>query len=741
MNPKPNTVLNAEAGGTNPVTITAEVTNDLPYVVPYALDVVGLPASWVTRAPGEDTVSVGANGSAKLQVTLTPPAHATPGPYNFKLRTLAGGELAEDDLPLSLEVAASTTVEAPTSRVREEAPAAPEAEPPTPAPNSPQQDTDASSISPLSAPAIDPKRPVEITPSPVVTRMAPSPPEEPKTVAVTQQVPEDPHRAESGSTLNLTVGHRATGAKLRNDTDGGRLPDGTRGTNGLTEEAPAVYDEPNVLDPPANHTFTLRPGETMVIRLTVKNDARPLKARSYVLEPDNTLETHWLELVRSEVNLRTENQPGEVAVRLRVPVGAEPGDYGFTLKVGTTGGTFKPRSFRLNVKAIPVVKLAAKAHTVTIGPFAPRYADFNLQVERAGNADTAFRIGVLSPEVEPPSRDSEASVAVRGAIDIPETERWRYLFDREMENLRSPSYRRTPQPESVRLRVERKGAWWFGFREEHALRVHAVPVTDPRNGGKTENVLDLKLVRWRLLPTRLRVLAPLLLVLLPFFGGQATDLEIVKPTYVNEDQTEYYIVGKPTPVEQKSGTGTLTGMIRWNSPWFVPMRLLRSDDRGDQVLKFPARSPTKVAETFATDGEKAFLVPRNIRVANLFGGGPSITISYLMCREDTPLLISSATGGAILRVNGQEGHYKAQIPRDKSVRFKLTSGATSAALMQIRTVKRPQAVTELPRDRTLGRGDSQGFLVDGRKIAREEELILLTSDASQPKITIRLIPQ
>ena len=349
-----------------------------------------------------------------------------------------------------------------------------------------------------------------------------------------------------------------------------------------------------------------------------------------ILDEDRALEDGWLTLVQDQVNL-TRNGQGELSVRLTPPVNADPGDYPFTITTGPQGGQLLPRVLTLSVLATPAVQLTTKEPTVKIGPFVfGSDVVFPISVESAGNADTSFRIAVKMPQNE------ATEGGPIGSGDVYESGSWRYLFDKEMETLRAPMAGQAPRPVPISLRVRRRGVWWFGFKEQHKLRVSAVPVTEPDNGGKTNNSLELIAVRTRPWPFPWPFLAALLLLFVLFQSGGPTDLSVSDAAYSNGNAC--WIVA-PKDADSKDINMT------WTSKSLALLRFTGAPQ--GQEDKPP------VSEVKMLSGSYSGTVPvstdhRDViyhyRISRLLGGADQdILAHFIYTRASTPLQVTNGT--------------------------------------------------------------------------------------------------
>jgi hypothetical protein len=486
------------------------------------------------------------------------------------------------------------------------------------------------------------------------------------------------------------------------------------------EEKTAPVGEPSLLDPSDGAALSLRPGETLLLRFSFTNDTR--RERVYVIEEDRSLDNRWINIVQDQIHLMP-NARSELSVRLTPPPGAEPGSYPFEVRVGPTGGVLTPCNLTLHVTATPAVRLKAEAVRVQAGPFA-RAVEFPLSVERAGNADTAFRIAVKAPR--PEAGEAEDAAPPSGPDELYETPQWRYLFDREMANLEAPAYGRAPKPEPIRLRIQRKGTWWLGFRETHRARVAAVPVTDPANGGKGDNTLDLTAVRWRLLPLPGFVVAPLALLVLLLLGGTARDLRVADPTYEAPDGINY-VVAAPK-------NNAVTARLTWEAPWYA---LLRLSGGGEGGL---VRPPAEVQAAFSESGERS--AQREYRLTSPLGSARSVKVRFVRARGDTPLEIAGAQ-------RTEDGSYLLAVPPDGIARLTLNNRAAQDNRINCWVAKRPGSafqvldlLNEFSLDPVRHGGRPRVIKVrrGGGGSGEVDEMVFVTTDAAHPRVVVKLIP-
>lgn len=679
--PQAGSVLTAPAGGQAEAVF--DFVNHAPFAAAFHLEVEGLPnASWASGVGAEAQTMVAAHGGGALMMVLKPPPDVAPGNYDFHARVMSEGQPI-NEVPLVLTVQARG---ANGSAGSGETTVFDQRQQPTTLPGAP--------------------------------------------------APANGHPA-NGHPANRHYAAPAGEALPQADLPLVDLPGRTAEASEEAEEpadkAEPDISEPSVLDPAEGAVFSLRPGETLLLRFRFTNDTP--HSRTYVIEEDRSLDSTWITLVQDEVNL-TKDEADELTVRLAPPIGARPGNYPFSVRFGPEGGALTPRNLTLYVQATPAVQLTVKEPLVKVGPFW-RYVEFGLAVESAGNADTAFRVAVKSPQA---TTDTDGSPR---QDDIYETPRWRYLFDKELDNLESLTPTRPPKPRPVRLRLARKGIWWLGFRETHSMRVAAVPVTDPGNGDKPGNIADLTAVRWRPYPIPLFILLPLLLCSLLFFFGTAQNLIVDNPAYVGTDGTNYVVAQPP------NGTGLVQTKLMWQAP---PLALLRLAATGERYQSAPAlaRSPQTVDVTFPL-GQRS--IYRVYEVDRLLGsGGPQARIKFIAARDDTPLALTDANNVVLTAptIMVAAAVPTIMVPTGSTAVLKLKNMAAQDYALNYWVVKRPGPaflVSDLNDEGSLkpvpkyGEGAAQIVKIMPGPAAHtdaEDELVLVTTDLQHPVVHIAL---
>ena len=767
--PKAGTILAAAVGGA----AEAEFSfyNDSPDVAGFCLSVSGLAADWVLGTDSDCEEMAAASGGGTLTLRLTPPVSAALGDYDFRVWIVSGGVRVSPETPLVLRVE-------PARNGGQAAPSKPAAEPSRsgrgtarrpetvsmPAvsfPSSPVSRQAASpspppvsTQAPVPGPAPDPvpeqaavaaeSVAVPQTEPAVVQAPAPKPEPEPVTTAALSPV-RDPAPAPRPAPPPPRPAPRPAAPPPPPEPYESEpvLVDIAQPMEAREDEDPDVPEttEPSVLEPPDGACLTLRPGETLLVRFAFTNDGP--RERTYILDEDGSLEPGWVTLVKDQVNL-TRNGRGEVSLRLKPPIDARPGDYPFAVTVGPQGDVLTSQVLTLVVAATPAVKIVADETRVNIGPFGS-FADFPLSVESVGNADTAFRIAVKAP----PVKQGDEAKNTRGSETVYETAQWRYLFDREIDTLRSAGSGRPPRPVNLRFRLQRRGPWWLGLQETHSVTVTAVPVTDTANGGKTENIVELTAVRRRFLPFpapfALLLLVPLILLL------------VVKASYLGATNAYvannvYYVLGTP------GSNAPMVARLRWDAPFFAFVNV-SSVQNGETSVHWMrhARDEDKVGDV-GYGLEKTYEVTRK-----------KITVRFVPVKTDHKLQITTGdldyahrrdsplppVAQAVEKV-GEDGvpvqsaTYALNVPRGRNVPLNLmnmTSRASSANI-QLWVVARPDpsffAVLDSKDNDQISPMTAAAPLkirVTGASPSDTQELTLVTTDGGNQIVHIKLKAQ
>ena len=740
-NPALGSLLAAPAGGRAEAEF--DFINDSPEVAAFELAVDGLSPDWLGGVGPQSGAMAAASGGGTLRLLVAPPLTASVGQYDFSVRILCGGDAIAPATPLVLQVEpaaeASPLAATPTAPPLPPEPVtgaamvfAPEPvpEPFAPAaeagqaerPPAPRRRPVVSKTPPAEAPTVEAPateapaaegRAIEPPPQPDPVFIAPPPvsaaPPTPRANVVPPApapVPRPRPAAPPPEEEAVLVEHQAAPARA--------LP-------AEEEEAPPEV-EAALVDLADGGAVALRPGETRLLRFTFTNEAA--RETTYVLDEDQSLPGDWLTLVQDQVNLMR-NGRGDVSLRLSPPLNAEPGDYPFSVTLGPQGGMLTPRTLTLTVQATPAVKLTSKEKAVRIGPMASS-ADFHLTVESAGNADTAFRVAVM------PSQAAVGGEA-RDAKPVYDTPQWQYLFDKELETLRAPASRQPPRPVPIRLRLQRKGPWWFGFRETHQVRVAAVPVTDGANGGKPVNTVEVTATRLRFWPMPYLTLVPLLLMLLLLGSSGAGDLTVPDGKYQYHDgETNVYWVATPGPKKDVS--------LEWDAPRTALLRL------GGSLGTNPVFSRTTLG-----GGEYAGQITMNssdpsldynYQISRLVGGGDrSVAVRFVQTSLVTPLGVKDTTGTP-RALPGTE--VTLLVPVGKIAKLTLKNEARASNALNWWLVKPlgPSASFKVLYSKNAGSLQQHQAIdypiVGAGAVGDTDQLVFVTTDAAKPVLTVKL---
>jgi len=698
-NPTPGTVIDVPAGETVELLFTCN--NDQQKVVTFELESSGL-GSW---ADEKTEHPVAPYDTSELPFRITPKPTTDLGDYPFKVRLTCGGDLVEPlgerQLTLRVTEGVPVPVDEPTPVVQAPTETVPVADLAPPKPKDEKKPAVKKTIT-VAEPASAPPPVVEEPPPPIADEPEPEPPvveakaepaapdpekipqyantptpspqepipielPEPKAVAkAPEPEPPAPEPEPVPSFFNDPepeivyveepkpkpdpVPVARPEPKVVKVVDLEQTKGGPTWEDEEEEKAPFVQADSTIANPKEGTSIYARPGEKVLVRFSIKNEQSGV--RTYVIQEDRALPSDWIALVQDQVNI-TPGGSGDVSVMLTPPLNAQPATYPFTVAYGILGQPLAPTYLQLVVQAAPSIKLKAKATTTRVWvPFA-RALDFNFTIESQGNADTAYRISVKDPLAD---RDDQGRP--KGPDDLYETPTWRYIFDRELDTLSSPSANRAPTPEQHRMKLIRKGIWWFGWIEKHKMTVMARPVTDPANGGKGENVVELLGKRWRLFPAPAFIVIPLLLLLFIMVGSGATNLRVTNAD--TDDQGIYYVVGT------KPDDSSLTVDMAWDSPFYAVLKGKKVEN--DQAVPLSNMSHTAAIDTEKIDGygqaqkvsyeigSKFSWVGRRVDVRFV----PLKTVGRMELKDDGGHVISStpiasdAIGESKVPVHGQE---------------------------------------------------------------------------------------
>ncbi|MGI4792324.1 MAG: COG1470 family protein [Janthinobacterium lividum] len=767
-NPPGGTVLAASAGGQ--IEAEFDFINDSPEVAAFELAVEGISPDWLSGAGQKAGKMVAASGDGSLKLLLTPPRTASVGEYDFSVRIMSGGDTITPATSLVLRVdPADESSEVPTI-IEPEPPllaaSMPEPElvppplklaaPPKPAPR--RRAVPLPEPEPVFAAEPIPEPAAELVPEPMPEPPAPKAPEpvvfstpEPVAVAVPEppRVMPEPSRPLADDTpppvrsvqpvprpvqpvprpiapppvveeAPILVDYQATPSRSQIEDD---------------DQEP-VEEETALIDLADGGSIALKPGETKLLRFTFVNES-PREA-TYVLDEDQSLPEEWITLVQDQVNL-TRNGKGDVSLRLSPLLNAEPGDYPFGITLGQQGGILTPRFLTLTVQATPAVKISIKDKTLKIGAMGS-FADFPLIVESAGNVDTAFRIAV-----QPPRSDTDE--AARNPVPVYGTAQWQYLFDKELETLRSPATGRAPRPVPIRLRLQRKGPWWFGFRETHQVHVVAVPVTDAGNGGKPGNGIDVTAVRQRFWPMPYLTLIPVFLLLMLLGAGGADDVSVA--TAQHQENDTYWVVNPPDNTV-KSTT------LKWDASPTAFLRVSGEKISGEQTASSAPADKSSFSQVVRGSGQLPCQVTvsrgepdveYHYKASRLMGGGDQdVFVHYIFTRRDTPLKAEYQDAAHKAYTLGAGANITVTVPKTGYAHLNLTNNAATYNDVDYWVVRQPNADTSAF---LLQNIDPKGTIEDkrsktpvisltGKDDLDDNKIVLITSDANRPVLTITL---
>ena len=686
-----------EAAAEETVVCVFDFVNSAPFVAVFHLETEGLPpagdaAGDAAALTGPTSVTLAPQGGGSLRLRIAPPAPLVPGDYPVRVRVVAPEGDADPDrwnFVVRVLPPVSATADVPTADV-------PTADVPVPADAPPlviASDALASPAPPENAAVFDaPTAPVA---APAVAPVA-APPEPPPTVAAPPRntVPTPPQITQNAQNAPVSPPAALPAAPILTDLSGTALPAedfGPPQTAGREENG-----EPVVQDPAEGAAFSVAPGQTLLIRFDFVNQSE--STRTYVIDEDRSLPSSWIGLVQDQVNV-SRSGAGHVSVRISPALDAEPGDYPFMVRVGPLGGVLIPRTLVLSVLPLPSVRLLTKEARLSVGPWG-KILNFHLTGERSGNCDTAFRVAVVEHETDGDNAASQTRTRKKNADDgdtdgpqsekmaglrgghniVYETPTWQYLFDREVASLKSSSANRLPPPEPIRLRLLRKGWWWFGFRETHQVRVEAVPVNAPQNSGKGENAVDLTAVRWRLTPVPPVFLWALLLLLLPVLGGKVSNF--MASNAVNYGGS-YYVLQEDGKEDPTKPPAPMNAHLQWDSPWYASLHLRASANNKTTSLRMASGG----SDSVSVDG---YGFDRIYEIGPPLSFGASserIIARFVPIRTENKLKISADTGTVLQSAGASD----IELGADKKV---IEGGADSFVLSVDRRGKASRLLLE-----------------------------------------------
>lgn len=514
--PEDGTAFAVAAGGA--FAMTFRVVNQSQYSRQYRYDLVGLPSGWVDAATTDQLV--GPKNERLFKILISPPSSVTSRQVSFKLQRYVGDEFDEDFQERSYTIAVSSfEAESATTTV------------------------------PVSPEAVKPVVPeAQSAPS---AESAPLP----------QAIKKDPPKLPDPTPQQIT-----------------------QPTQPQVEEP--VFYEPPAIEPPIQPetdavdpfpdfdvvlfvaegskvpTIRLSPGQKALLRFGFTST----RLGTYAIEEDYSLPQGWIHLIASHENI-PRGATGERRATISIPLGTKPKTFQLEIRVGPEDDALTPYEIVLVVEPSLAVTIGAEQPCTVVGP-GVRDAAFSLSVNNAGNADTGYRIQVT--EVDETGRPEP----------VFETTDWRYLVDKEVENLKSPTSNAKPVPQSHTLIVRRKGTWWnFGWVESHQLKVYAAPVTAQTDTITDQNSVDLTVKRWRILPMPWYLCAGVLALLLPIVGGKPSNLQITNgfpaDEEINNGKAISYVLDTGAHLDTKAD---IEVRATYEAPFFSWLKRDRSEE-------------------------------------------------------------------------------------------------------------------------------------------------------------------
>jgi len=521
---------------------------------------------------------------------------------------------------------------------------------------------------------------------------------------------------------------------------------GTGGTAGFKTQQQALSPVDREVQSPANGTaISAKPGERIRLKFSVKNDASSVS--NYEISYDWTHAERWISLEQQIVSLDPDAN-GWVSCLLEPPLNARAGNYRFHVRYGVLGQPPQNVSLTLSVGAVPSVALSAKQSNVMIGPMG-RTIDFALKVQNPSNADTAYRLAAKDPEAQ---YDRDGNPV--GDDNLYEVPKWRFLVDRELDNVEAPRPDRPAQPVDQRVRIIRKGIWWLGWKESVKATIAATPVTDPRNAGVTGNAIQIKASRWRIFPLPWFLMVPILFMLMILLGSAPSNVRVTNALL--GDDNEAYILGDgqkdvafdvPMPVEiayEAPGYAMVgaTKMIGQNT---VPV-----GGGGHNTVKDSVTVPQR---SYGNEQDTTYSVR-----SKFFGGGESVRVHFVPWRTKGIFAIND-TNGRPLPFKTEDftfaGRtipsrvYEVEVPTSgmRGLQIRNLTATSSTSSLQVYSVRMPGgfeiANMRNPRNVALNNGGTEfpKIAVSGGGETPEESIWLLaTTDADCPVVQIKLRP-
>lgn len=761
--PPAGTPLPVPAGGE----IEAEFTirNNAPEESSFSLMVDGAASAFAYGVGPDSAHWAPARGIARLRLTLRPPETAQLGDYDFRVSIYSDGDLVQEARPLILRVGQpegaplsalspstvrqpetlAATVGAPSHveyAASDAAPAAPahpvigeQAAPPVIGePEAP--------IFPSAPPSPAPAAPfASATPEPAApTAAEPAPP--PRAEPQPAQIPSPSRPADEPAAGSFVWSNAQPAAAAPPPAPlAAPSPAPLPPTPAQAAAAQPFEADPEeiLLNPMSGEEIELRPGETRLVGFSFKNAGSGMT--TYVLQQDTLLGDAMMSVVTGSTSIER-GVSGQVTFRLHPPINAVPGPYPIEVMHGPQGGALTRCRLTLRVLATPAVKIKVRTPVFRMSPlFSFAAANFDLTVESAGNSQTAFRIGVL-PETEqerepgePPPREY-----------IYEAPDWRYVFDREMADLKSPGGSLPIQPRQIKLRLMRRNWWWFGFTEKHTVRVAAVPVTDPTNGGKPGNVVQLTATRRRYWPMPLWACAVILALLLFVMSPAPSELSVSSANSCSGQagaEANTYIwqpVGQGSETLDKEAV-PMSVDLTWPGRSLFRMHAQATDG----VTSLDGRL---VANGSAVD---KFVVNRNAYYGTcvytlgplLWGNSVAKTVFFVPVRTDNKLGLSADGVPAAMSAGPQDGWTQAtvRVPRGRAVHLTLRNLSSDLRIcyFEVAIPDGFEATQNLtPEGDYVDNGGSSLIPIKRTADAQDGDMILVTTDGAARVLDIHL---
>ncbi len=489
-------------------------------------------------------------------------------------------------------------IEAPKPRVVVEMPR-PE---PTPAVEPPKAEPTVVTFKREVKPEPVPEPVVEEPPKPVVKAKV----EKPRTVVEMGEAPKPPDRTSAPIRREPAYDAKKYGKVLRTPKTGDVLE--------LAPGGKALV----LLD------FENKGADESTYVLMVKDDLRPTEDFAYA------------RTLLEQVNIRA-GGADELAFEISAPENAPPQTLRLRITYGRRDGGRELEVSRLTLKVSPriAVALSAPKAKVVVGPL-NRIVDIPLEVKNEGNVETAYRLTVKS------ASDVAAEAKPGQYPDIEGKDNWRYLFDKEAEDLRQDG--KVP----ARLRLLRTGIWWLGWWETQRVKAVAVPVTDPRNAERDGNAVDLTGTHWRLLPFPWFVSVPLLAVLFSVFFAAfgVDDVRVTNAIRAKASDILFVLQDNADKLELKEDRPPvkLRANLSWNAPFLSLLKVVPSHPGATVTMKGNKAASSERTLTAYTE-EDVFRVTSILGL----GGASSKRVVYLPMRTTDKLTlalkVAKASGG------------------------------------------------------------------------------------------------